>query len=130
MLKLTPLPDSLLSVISDDAACCETDQAPVTVPASLTRLLKALADDTRLQLLGKIASSTDPICVCDLVDSAAVNQSTVSHHLKVLREAGVVEFERRGTWAYYSLKPGVSPVVTAVLTELEVSAPFCEVPPL
>lgn len=119
---------NLLPVLPAADACCDGNLPAVAVPAGLTRLLKALADETRLQLLGQIAASAEPVCVCDLVSAATVNQPTVSHHLKVLREAGIVDVERRGTWGYYSLKPGVSGVVSAVLTELGVYSPGCVMP--
>ncbi len=83
---------------------------------SLARMLKALADPLRLRMLSAIA--TDPrgeSCVCDLAELAAVSQPTVSHHLKVLREAGVVASERRGTWVWYSVEPAVRPAVTTLL---------------
>ena len=65
-------------------------------------LLKALADPVRLRLLSLVASHADgEACVCDLNDAFELSQPTISHHLKVLREAGLVDCERRGTWVYY-----------------------------
>ncbi|MFL6239326.1 MAG: ArsR/SmtB family transcription factor [Actinomycetes bacterium] len=63
-------------------------------------LLKALADPVRLRLMSMIAAA-DEACVCDLTGPFDVSQPTISHHLKVLREAGLVDSERRGTWVYY-----------------------------
>lgn len=63
-------------------------------------LLKALSDPTRLRLMSLIAA-TDELCVCDLMGPFGVSQPTISHHLKVLRSAGLVDCERRGTWVYY-----------------------------
>jgi ArsR family transcriptional regulator, arsenate/arsenite/antimonite-responsive transcriptional repressor len=70
-------------------------------------LLKAVADPVRLQLLSIIVRSPrQEACVCDMTDAVGVSQPTVSHHLKVLVEAGVLTRERRGTWAWFALVPG------------------------
>ena len=68
------------------------------------QLLAALADPTRLDILRELAG-TNQVCACDLTDCCSVSQPTVSHHLKVLREAGVVVSERRGSNIYYSVAP-------------------------
>jgi ArsR family transcriptional regulator len=67
------------------------------------RLLQALADPTRLEIVRQLASE-DSVCACDLTACCDLSQPTVSHHLRVLREAGIVEGERRGTWVYYTLR--------------------------
>jgi len=70
-------------------------------------VFKALADPVRLRLLSLIGARADgEACVCDLVAPFDLTQPTISHHLKVLREAGLIESERRGTWVYYSVLPG------------------------
>ena len=68
-----------------------------------TLLLQAVADPTRLAIIRQL-SADGQVCACDFSDCCGVSQSTVSHHLKVLREAGWVEGERRGTWIWYSLR--------------------------
>lgn len=68
------------------------------------RLLQAAADPARLAILRQL-SSDGPTCACDFSDCCDIGQSTVSHHLKVLREAGWIDGERRGTWIWYSLRP-------------------------
>jgi ArsR family transcriptional regulator len=68
------------------------------------RLLAALADPIRLSIVRQLAAC-DGICACDFTDSCDVSQPTVSHHLKVLREAGVVTSERKGSWVFYRLAP-------------------------
>lgn len=65
--------------------------------------LKALADPTRLAIFRLIAAQQEPICVCDIVARFGVSQPTISHHLKVLREAGLTNVSRRGVWAYYAV---------------------------
>jgi ArsR family transcriptional regulator len=79
-------------------------------------LLKALADPVRLRLMSLIASA-DEICVCDLTVGFNVSQPTISHHLKVLREAGLVDCERRGTWVYYWSQPGAIAAIGDLFAE-------------
>lgn len=74
-----------------------------TAPAGL---LKALADPHRLTILASLARAQGEVCVCDFTAGLPLNQPTVSHHLKILRDAGLVGCERRGTWVYYRLAPG------------------------
>jgi ArsR family transcriptional regulator len=66
-------------------------------------LLKAIADPYRLTMLATLAAATDEVCVCDFTDALPLNQPTVSHHLRILREAELVSCERRGTWVYYRI---------------------------
>jgi ArsR family transcriptional regulator len=68
-------------------------------------LLQAIADPVRLEIVRMLASSRGSVCACDFTDCCTVSQPTVSHHLKVLREAGLVVTERRGTYIYYDLAP-------------------------
>jgi len=72
--------------------------------SSFSLLFKALGDDTRLAILGFLATAGDALCVCDIEDYVkALSQPTISHHLRQLREAGLVTAERRGTWVYYAI---------------------------
>jgi ArsR family transcriptional regulator len=100
MSKQTPL--------ADQVACC----APLGVESMshdeadrIAGLMKALSDPVRLRLMSMIAAS-DEVCVCDLLAPFDVSQPTISHHLKVLREAGLVDGQRRGTWVYYRAERG------------------------
>lgn len=68
-------------------------------------LMKAIADPYRLTMLATLAAATDEVCVCDFTDALPLNQPTVSHHLRILREAELVTSERRGTWVYYRIAP-------------------------
>jgi ArsR family transcriptional regulator len=68
-------------------------------------LLKAVADPYRLTMLATLAAAEDEVCVCDFTDALPLNQPTVSHHLRILREASLVTSERRGTWVYYRIAP-------------------------
>jgi ArsR family transcriptional regulator len=88
--------------------CCE----PLAHPgldrqeaARVARVAKALSDPIRLQLVDVLRRHAGKVCVCELTPLFDVSQPTVSHHLKVLREAGIVDSERRGLWAYYYVNP-------------------------
>lgn len=83
------------------------------------RLLQAAADPTRLAILREL-SSDGSVCACDFTSCCDVAQPTVSHHLKVLREAGWVTSERRGTWIYYSLRPEALERFRALAAELKI----------
>ena len=90
--------------------------------ASLARGFKAVADPVRLRLLSLIASYPDgEACVCDLNECFELTGPTISHHLKVLREAGLITGERRGTWVYYRAVPGAMARLAEVL--MPASAP-------
>jgi DNA-binding transcriptional ArsR family regulator len=71
---------------------------------ALAARFKALADPTRVAVVNRLAAA-DEVCVCDFVAALDLAQPTISHHLKILRDAGLVEASRRGTWAYYRLVP-------------------------
>jgi ArsR family transcriptional regulator, arsenate/arsenite/antimonite-responsive transcriptional repressor len=86
--------------------CCGAATPPLAVEErdELAARFKALADPTRVALVNRLAAA-DEVCVCDLTDAFELSQPTISHHLRVLREAGLVEASRRGTSAYYRLVP-------------------------
>ena len=90
--------------------CCE----PVVYPdverehaLRMARVAKALGDPVRVQLVDVLRKHAGKVCVCELVPLFDLSQPTISHHLKVLRQAGLVESERQGLWAYYYVLPGV-----------------------
>jgi DNA-binding transcriptional ArsR family regulator len=80
------------------------------------RLFQALADPTRLAIVRELAGSPE-VCACDFTSCCDVRQPTISHHLRVLREAGVVASERRGTWIYYRLAPAVADRLRGLASE-------------
>jgi ArsR family transcriptional regulator, arsenate/arsenite/antimonite-responsive transcriptional repressor len=86
--------------------CCDTDTPPMPRKAArdLAAIFKALADPTRVAIVNRL-SVTEEVCVCDLTTAFELSQPTISHHLRVLRDAGLIEAERQGTWAYYRLVP-------------------------
>jgi ArsR family transcriptional regulator, arsenate/arsenite/antimonite-responsive transcriptional repressor len=116
-----------------DAACCSPGplhaagsgcggtliRQPIdeTVAVELARVFKALADPARLRLLSLIgAHAGGEVCVCDLTAAFDLTQPTISHHLKTLREAGLIGCQRRGTWVYYWLIPAALERVSALLS--------------
>ncbi len=92
-----------------ETPCCAPGAARITAgdARELAARFKALADPTRVAIVNRLAGAgAGTVCVCNFVDELDLSQPTVSHHLKILREAGLVESERRGTWAHYRLVPG------------------------
>ena len=86
--------------------CCGPATPPLAAEdaAALASRFKALADPARVAIVNRLAAA-DEVCVCDLNAALELSQPTVSHHLRVLRETGLVESTRRGTWAFYRLVP-------------------------
>ncbi|MCK9794093.1 metalloregulator ArsR/SmtB family transcription factor [Isoptericola sp. 4D.3] len=115
-LPLTERPDDQAV-----AGCCAPaagDVVDTGTARDLARQFKALADPTRVQLLSIVtAHEGHEACVCDLTEPVGLSQPTVSHHLKILVEAGLLEREQRGRWAYYRAVPGaVAGLADAVST--------------
>jgi|SRR5213082_1653418 len=86
--------------------CCGPTTPPLPAEAreELAARFKALADPTRVAIVNRLAAA-DEVCVCDLNAAFELSQPTISHHLRILREAGLVDSTRRGTWAFYRLVP-------------------------
>jgi ArsR family transcriptional regulator len=83
--------------------CCPPAQVDAADRSADAALFKALADPNRLAMVATLARASDEVCVCDFTGALPLEQPTVSHHLRILREAGLVTCERRGTWVYYRL---------------------------
>jgi ArsR family transcriptional regulator len=84
--------------------CCATIETPALTmqqTESLAERLKSIADPTRLRMLDLLVQQAEPICVCDLTPQFPQNQPTISHHLRLLRDARLVDTEKRGIWSYY-----------------------------
>lgn len=109
----------LLVGLADAVGCCSPlAREPLTADQAgeLARLFKAMGDPVRLRLLSLIASHEGgEACVCDLSDVFDLTGPTISHHLKVLREAGLIAGERRGTWIYYRVQPDALRRLASVL---------------
>lgn len=108
---------------ADLAACC----SPVTggivsdeTAETLARMFKALGDPTRVKLLSMIAAAPEgEACICDMTEPVGLSQPTVSHHMKLLVEAGLATRERRGKWAYYRAAPEVLRSLAAALEPVD-----------
>jgi ArsR family transcriptional regulator, arsenate/arsenite/antimonite-responsive transcriptional repressor len=99
LIELTP--------VQTVACCSPLVQEPIGAEEAerIAPLLKAIADPVRLRLLSLVASHTEgEACVCDLNDAFDLSQPTISHHLKVLHEVGLLDRTKRGVWVYYSIK--------------------------
>jgi len=102
-----------------DACCAPLLREPITddQATDLARLLKALADPTRLRLVSMVAAhESGEACVCELTEPLGLTQPTISHHLKVLVDAGIFTRDKRGVWAYYALVPAALDALSAVLS--------------
>jgi ArsR family transcriptional regulator, arsenate/arsenite/antimonite-responsive transcriptional repressor len=96
-----------MAAVEAAIACC----APLAAPTldedeavATAELFKALADPARVRIVNTLATSAEPVCACEFEPTLGLSQPTVSHHLKKLTDAGLLEREQRGKWAYFSLK--------------------------
>jgi ArsR family transcriptional regulator len=99
-------------------ACC----APLAAPTlsddevdATARLFRVLGDPARIRILNALATNGEPVCVCHLVEPLGLTQPTVSHHLKTLTDAGLLDREQRGKWAYFSLRPEAAERLASLL---------------
>lgn len=97
----------LIAAVEAPVACC----APLAAPAldeaeaiATADLFKALADPARVRIVNALATTDEPVCACEFEPALGLSQPTISHHLKKLTDAGLLEREQRGKWAYFSLK--------------------------
>ena len=107
-----------MKLIETVEACCPVVQKEPLEPVAADRIasaFKVLSDPARLRLITMIAGNAET-CVCDLAEAVGLSQPTVSHHLKVLNDAGFVTRQKRGTWAYYHLVPEALSILRAALT--------------
>jgi len=105
----------------NEACCAPSNQAVLSAEEAQRKALvfKALADPNRLRLLSIVkGAGGGEACVCDLTEPLDLGQPTVSHHLKILVDAGLLHREKRGTWAYYSLVPGSLDAAAGLLASL------------
>ena len=98
--------------------CCAPDAPPLSEQArdDLALRFRALADPARVYIVNRLAGAGE-LCVCVLTEELGLSQPTVSHHLKLLRKAGLIEGEKRGTWSYYRLRPEAIAELRAALGE-------------
>lgn len=86
-------------------------------PAAVAEMFKALGDETRLAIVQMLLGKE--LCVCDVLDAFDMSQPTISHHLKILRQAGLVQDERQGKWIYYRLNPAAFKLLSGVIDVIQ-----------
>ncbi|HEX2377929.1 MAG TPA: metalloregulator ArsR/SmtB family transcription factor [Gaiellales bacterium] len=102
----------------EPVACCGPLAAPALTDdeaAATADVFKALADPARVRIVNMLATRGEPVCVCHLIAPLGLSQPTVSHHLKKLTDAGLLDREQRGRWAYFSLRPQAVETLAAVV---------------
>jgi len=109
-----------LTVIQEESPleCCAPLAAPTLSDAeadATAALFAALSDPARVRIVNRVATSDEPVCACHLIEPLGLSQPTVSHHLKRLVEAGLLEREQRGRWAYFSLAPSAADRLAGVV---------------
>lgn len=110
--------------VINEAACCDAEESPAGTGASdggiadAATLFKALSDETRLRMVQAMARSQQELCECEIVPQFGLSQSTISYHLKVLRQAGIVECEKQGLWTYCRVNPRALMAAVKTLADL------------
>ena len=97
--------------------CCRPLDTPSLSPEEAeasAQLFKVLGDPARVRILNVLATTDEPVCVCELVPALGLSQPTVSHHLKKLTEAGLLAREQRGTWAFFTIDPDAASRLSAL----------------
>lgn len=107
----------------NEATCCDAEEPSADAAADgdiadAVTLFKALSDETRLRMVRAMARSQDQLCECEIVPQFELSQSTISYHLRVLREAGIVECEKQGLWTYCRVNPRALMAAVKTLADL------------
>ena len=105
-----------INVITPIACCAPLSAASLSddEAEATAALFRALGDPARVRIVNLLATSDEPVCICNLVEPLGLSQPTVSHHMKKLLDAGLVEREQRGKWAFFDLKPDARETLAAV----------------
>jgi ArsR family transcriptional regulator len=93
-----------LPVLREKGVCCELPEVDAEWAETTAGLMKALADPARLTMFAALWKAKSPVCICDFTPDLQLAQATISHHMAKLREAGLVDCEKKGIWTYYSLR--------------------------
>jgi DNA-binding transcriptional ArsR family regulator len=107
-----------LPVLRERGACCELPVVKESWADQTSGLMKALADPTRLTMIASLWKADSPICICDFTAGLGLSQPTISHHMAKLKDAGLVDAEKRGIWIYYRLHDKLAPATRRVLAQL------------
>ncbi len=105
-------------VIRQRGVCCRLPNVDEKWAEQTSMLLKALADPTRLTMMASLWKAKAPICICDFTAALDLSQPTLSHHMSKLKEAGLVDSEKRGIWTYYRLAAGLDGTTRQLLSRL------------
>ena len=105
-------------MVRQRGACCALPEVDARWAEQTAELMKALADPTRLTIIAALWKAEQPICICDFTASLSLSQPTISHHMAKLKDAGLVEAEKKGIWMYYRLSDDVAPASRRLLAEL------------
>ena len=108
----------LLPVLRERGTCCELPPVDEAWASSTAGLLRAIADPTRLTILAALWRAESPVCICDFTAALDLTQPTISHHMAKLREAGLVDCEKRGIWVYYWVRQDLAPPSRELVTQL------------
>ncbi|HEY6115069.1 MAG TPA: metalloregulator ArsR/SmtB family transcription factor [Candidatus Dormibacteraeota bacterium] len=112
------VPVKELPMIRERGVFCSLPVVRESWAESRAELMKALADPTRLTIVASLAKAATPICICDFTNGLDLTQPTISHHMAKLKEAGLVESEKRGIWIYYRLRERMPAETRKVLNNL------------
>ncbi len=107
-----------LPVVRQRGVCCGLPDVDESWAEQTSTLMKALADPTRLTMMASLWKAKTPICICDFTAGLDLSQPTLSHHMSKLKDAGLVESEKRGIWTYYRLASTLEPATRQLLSRL------------
>ncbi len=107
-----------LPVVRERGVCCDLPVVKESWAEDRADLMKALADPTRLTMVASLWKADSPICICDFTAGLGLSQPTISHHMAKLKEAGLVESEKRGIWIYYRLRDKMPTETRKLLSRL------------
>lgn len=105
-------------MIRERGVCCELPVVKESWAEDRAALMKALADPTRLTMIASLSKADAPICICDFTAGLGLSQPTISHHMAKLKDAGLVESEKRGIWIYYRLRDKLPTNTRNLLSQL------------
>jgi ArsR family transcriptional regulator len=107
-----------MAMVRERGECCELPRVNESWASRTSDLMKALGDPTRLTMIASLWRAGGPICICDFTAGLELTQPTISHHMAKLKEAGLVESEKRGIWIYYRMHRKLAPATRQLLAEL------------
>lgn len=118
LAKIVQMAVKELPVLRERGICCDLPVVKTSWAEETAELMKALADPTRLTMVASLVKADGPICICDFTAGLELSQPTISHHMAKLKEAGLVESEKRGIWVYYRLRDKLPTSTRKLLSQL------------